>query len=194
VKDVTTVAPHHPTPVLTGAAAAQDTTAAHALADEVAALRREVRDLRDRAEISDLIGRYTVLLDTQDQDGFDGTWPASVFTDDVRLHFPIGVHEGIPGVAEFHYRAKLRFDRTIHLSSNHEVRLDGDRARVRCHMHATHVHHPSPQAPDRIGALFTIGGHGEGEAVRTPRGWRIREWGFHLAWADGPGPDGTPVL
>ena len=165
-----------------------------AMADELAALRREVARLRDRAEIEELIDRYTVLLDTQDDHGFDRTWPATVFTDDVRLSFPIGSHQGIGGAAEFHYRAKQRFDRTLHLSSNHQVRLDGDRARVRCHLIATHVHHPSASAPDRIGPLFDIGGHYLGEAVRTERGWRFREWGFHLSWAEGPGPDGTAVL
>jgi hypothetical protein len=186
------MAPHY-TPALKGTVA-QDATVPRGLADEVAALRREVHRLRDRAEISELMDRYTVLLDTQDDHGFDGTWPATVFTDDVRLHFPIGTHHGIAGVAEFHYRAKVRFARTIHLSGNHVVQLDGDRARVRCHMVATHVHHPSPEAPDRIGELFDLGGHGSGEAVRTPRGWRLREWGFTPTWAEGPGPDGTPVM
>ncbi|WP_331765276.1 nuclear transport factor 2 family protein (plasmid) [Streptomyces sp. NBC_01384] len=164
------------------------------VAAEVAALRRTVCELRDRAEINELIDRYVILLDTQDDHGFDSTWPATVFTDDVRLHFPIGIHEGLEGVAEFHHAGKVRFDRTLHLSANHAITLDGDRARVRMHLLATHVHHPSPDAPDRIGTLFDIGGHYGGEAVRTERGWRFSEWGFHLTWAAGPGPDGKPVM
>ncbi|MGW2492625.1 nuclear transport factor 2 family protein [Streptomyces sp. NPDC001606] len=187
-----TIAPHHttgPEDVLVS-----DAAVLHGLTDELAALRREVRRLTDRAELSALLDRYTVLLDTQDDHGFDAHWPATVFTEDVRLHFPIGTHEGLAGVAEFHYRAKIRFARTIHLSGNHIVQLDGDRARVRCHMVTTHVHRPAPQRPDRIGALFQLGGFGVGEAVRTAEGWRLSEWGFTATWADGPGPDGTPVM
>jgi hypothetical protein len=155
---------------------------------ELAVLRRQVRELTDRAAISELIDRYVVLLDTQDENGFDESWPRTVFTEDVRLHFPIGTHEGLAGVAEFHLAAKQKFDRTLHLSANHAVRLDGDRAQVRFHLIATHVHH------DGGVPLFDIGGHYTGEAVRTAAGWRFREWGFHLTWASGPGPDGEPVM
>lgn len=158
------------------------------VAGDLAALRHQVRELTDRAAISELIDRYVVLLDTQDENGFDESWPRTLFTEDVRLHFPIGTHEGIPGVAEFHHAAKQKFDRTLHLSANHVIRLDGDRAHVRFHLIATHVHH------DGGAPLFDIGGHYTGEAVRTTAGWRFREWGFHLTWASGPGPDGKPVM
>lgn len=156
---------------------------------EVEALRRRVRELGDRMEIQALIDRYVTLLDTQDEDGFDESWPATVFTDDVRLRFPIGSHRGLEGVAGFHHRAKARFDRTLHTASNYAVRLDGDRARVRLHMTATHVHGDKPTGP-----FFGIGGPCGGLAVRTERGWRLAEWEYDLTWASGPGPNGTPLV
>ncbi|MFI9782935.1 nuclear transport factor 2 family protein [Kitasatospora sp. NPDC051984] len=158
------------------------------LAAELAALRARVQELTDGAEISALINRYVTLLDTQDEHGYDETWPPTVFTDDAVLHFPIGTHRGIDGVARFHYEAKAKFDRTLHLSANHVISLDGDRGTVRFHVVATHVHHREAGA-----ALFDIGGHYGGVVVRTPQGWRFQEWSFNLTWADGPGPDGTPV-
>ncbi|MFE5580130.1 nuclear transport factor 2 family protein [Kitasatospora sp. NPDC056531] len=161
---------------------------------ELTALRGRVAELTDRAEISALIDRYVTLLDTQDENGYDETWPPTVFTDDVLLHFPIGTHEGIDGVARFHYEAKARFDRTLHLSANHAIRLDGDRGTVRFHVVATHVHRREAGEQGAPAALFDIGGHYGGVVVRTSQGWRFKEWSFNLTWADGPGPDGTPVL
>ncbi|MGP3922542.1 nuclear transport factor 2 family protein [Streptomyces sp. 8N616] len=146
-----------------------------------ALLEEQIRKLVDRSEIAALIDRYVVLLDTQDEAGFDDSWPRSIFTENVRLSFPIGDHEGLDGVAEFHYQAKRKFDRTHHLASNYLIGLDGDRAGVRFHMLATHVH------PGE-GPLFDIGGHYEGEAVRTAEGWRFQRWAFHLTWSAGPKP------
>ncbi|GHF64549.1 hypothetical protein GCM10010218_52660 [Streptomyces mashuensis] len=154
--------------------------------DELAELRAQVRELTDRAAINELLDRYIVLLDTQDENGFDDTWPPTVFTDDVRMTFPVGTCEGLSDVAQLHHVAKNRFARTLHLSSNHTVALDGDRAEVRLHVVATHVHHPSGE--DR--PHFDIGGYYKGEAVRTEAGWRLRTWAFHLVWSTGPGPDG----
>ncbi|MFF7983462.1 hypothetical protein ACFZDK_30835 [Streptomyces sp. NPDC007901] len=47
-------------------------------------------------------------------------------------------------------------------------------------------------APDPDGR-FDIGGYGEGEAVRTPDGWRLRRWRFRLLWSDGAGPRPGPA-
>ncbi|MCD9193526.1 nuclear transport factor 2 family protein [Streptomyces albireticuli] len=156
---------------------------------ELTELHIQVRALADRAAISELVDRYVVLLDTQDADGFDDSWPATVFTDDVELAFPVGTWQGLEGVARFHYEAKARFAHTLHLSGNHTITLDGDEADVRLHLVATHVHHPA----DPARAHFDIGGHYAGRAVRTDDGWRFRTWGFHLDWSTGPGPDGVPL-
>lgn len=135
----------------------------------------------DRSEIADLIDRYVVLLDTQDEHGFDDTWPPAIFTEDVEMSFPVGGHKGLPGLAEFHYEAKRKFDRTHHIAANYLIDINGDQADVRFHMRATHVHKGA-------GELFDIGGHYTGEAVRTVHGWRFRRWAFHWTWSAGPKP------
>lgn len=162
---------------------------------DIDALRARIGALTDRAEISELIDRYVTLLDTQDDHGYDGTWPRTVFTEDCRLEFPVGTVEGLDKVAAFHFDRKSRFARTHHLASNYGIRTDGDTARVRLHLVAVHVHHDDGPDP---GGRFDIGGYSEGEAVRTPHGWRLRRWRFHLMWSDGvgprPGPDPRALL
>lgn len=156
---------------------------------ELDALRAQVRHLADRAEIAELIDRYITLLDTQDDHGFDDTWPRTVFTEDCRLEFPVGTVEGLHGAAGFHFDRKSRFARTHHLAANYGIRLDGDTARVRVHLVASHVHQDDGPDP---GGRFDIGGYSEGEAVRTPDGWRLRRWRFSLMWSDGAGPRPGP--
>ncbi|MCH0564270.1 MULTISPECIES: nuclear transport factor 2 family protein [unclassified Streptomyces] len=156
---------------------------------ELDALQAQLRTLVDRAEITDLIDRYVTLLDTQDDHGYDDTWPRSVFTDDCRLEFPVGTVEGRHTAAAFHFDRKSRFARTHHLASNYGIQVDGDTARVRVHLFASHVHHGDGPDP---GGRFDIGGVAEGEAVRTPAGWLLRRWRFHLMWSDGAGPRPGP--
>ncbi|MBZ3907932.1 nuclear transport factor 2 family protein [Streptomyces griseiscabiei] len=159
-------------------------------ADLTEPLARQLSRLAERAAISDLIDRYTVILDDQDRDGFDATWPRAFFTEDCRLDFPIGGHHGLDGLAEFHHRAKRNFTATHHLSSNHLIRLDGDRADVRFQMIAVHLHPRAVRERAQVdpGELFRIGGHYEGETVRTPDGWRFSRWTFHVVWTDGVSP------
>ena len=64
--------------------------------------------------------------------------------------------------------SRRTFARTHHISSNYDIQLDGDHARVRVHLTAVHV--PLRDEPARH---FVIGGHYEAEAVRTEPGWRI---------------------
>ncbi|GAA3302657.1 nuclear transport factor 2 family protein [Streptomyces cinereospinus] len=157
---------------------------------ELDALRDRVRDLADRAEITELIDRYVTLLDVQDRHGYDDTWPRTVFTEDCRLEFPVGTVRGLDTAAAFHFDRKSRFARTHHLAANHGIALDGDTARVRVHLFASHVHHDDGPDP---GGRFDIGGYSEGEAVRTADGWRISRWRFQLVWSDGAGPRPGPA-
>ncbi|GAB3647949.1 nuclear transport factor 2 family protein [Streptomyces sparsus] len=159
------------------------------MTSDVDRLRTRVRELADRAEITDLVSRYVILLDTQDDLGFDDCWPRSVFTEDVRLEFPLGTFQGLDGLAEFHHRAKAKFARTHHLAANHLVELSGDTATVRCQMLATHVQTEQARAqagPD-LAPLFEVGGYYLAEAVRTPDGWRFRSWTCRVVWHQGTG-------
>jgi hypothetical protein len=144
----------------------------------------QLRELTDRAAITRLCDRYTMHLDA-DRDNDE--WLGSVFTPDAHLTFPFGEYQGLAGLAEFQQMARTTFARTHHLSSNYSVDLDGDKARVRAHLMAVHV--PRSAEP---GLHFTIGGHYDAQAVRTPDGWRIRQLVFDLVWNAGQAPGGKP--
>ncbi len=148
-----------------------------------------VRALLDRSEIDAVITRYFVGLDER---RFTDAWVRSIFTDDVRLTFPIGDHTGTAGLAESSRQGVAPFVRTLHHSTNHVIDLDGDRAAIRATLVADHIHPPKVVASRGPGATsrFTIGAHVEGEAVRTGRGWRISRLTMVLAWTEGRPPTG----
>lgn len=85
-------------------------------------------------------------------------------------------NRGIDGVAEFNRSARAKWARTHHLSANHLVSLDGDRATVRGHLLVTHV------GGDDQASRLSTGSRFDAAAVRAPDGWRIRELVFHLVW------------
>ncbi|MEU1433725.1 nuclear transport factor 2 family protein [Streptomyces sp. NPDC005786] len=152
--------------------------------ETVAALRAELRELSDRAELTALGDRYVTHLD---RDRHRDDWFGSVFTDDVHLTFPMGEYKGTAGLAEFQNLARATFERTHHTASNYTTELDGDRARIRAHLTAVHV-----RTAAEPGTHFTIGGHYEADAVRTADGWRINRFVFELVWHEGQGPQGAP--
>jgi hypothetical protein len=139
----------------------------------------------DRAEITDLVNRYVITLDTHDELGCDDEWYRTIFTEDVKLEFPIGGYDGVPGLAGFQTAARAKWDRTHHVGTNCVVNLDGDHATVRAQVLGTHVHlrdqgtEPLPH--------FTVGGYYDAEAVRTTGGWRFRRLALHVVWTTGPG-------
>ncbi|WP_455354484.1 nuclear transport factor 2 family protein [Streptomyces sp. SYSU K217416] len=153
--------------------------------DEIAALRDRLRTLTDRAEIRDLFDRYVVSLDLIGErdyaDDYDDDWFRTVFTEDARFVFPIGDHKGVEGFAAFQREARARWARTHHITANHVVDVDGDRAVIRAHQFATHVHPGSPA----LGSHFDVGGCYEVRAVRTGEGWRFDDVAFHVVWATG---------
>jgi hypothetical protein len=154
-------------------------------------MRHLLQDLTDRAAISQLIDRYTILLDTQDEKGCDDDWPRYLFAEDCHLTFPIGSYQGLDRLAEFHLRAKQRFVRTHHVSTNHTIVIhDEDRADVRFQMLAVHEHlaQTRQRQPTDPGPLFKIGGYYDAETVRTADGWRFRKWTFHVVWTEGVAP------
>jgi hypothetical protein len=141
----------------------------------------QLRTLTDRAALTDLVDRYVITLDTHDEKSHDDSWYGTIFTDDVRLRFPIGGYDGTAGLAQFETDAKARWDRTHHVSSNCVVEIHGDRAAVRAQMQATHVHlGEEPKRPH-----FRIGGYYDADAVRTSAGWRFRRLALHVVWTSG---------
>ncbi|MET9608689.1 nuclear transport factor 2 family protein [Streptomyces sp. NPDC006512] len=149
--------------------------------DDIADLRAQVRILRDRADLRELFDRYVTALDTYGEAEHYGPGFAELFTEDVTFAFPIGTAAGIEGFTAFQREAGARWARTHHLSANHSIDLDGDRATLRVQQLTAHVHRGGPGSARR----FEVGGHCVAGAVRTDSGWRLNRVAFHVVWDSG---------
>ena len=151
-------------------------------------LRRQVRALTDRAEITDLMDRY---LRSLDEGAFDEEWARAFHTEDVTAEMPIGTVHGRPALLAHVRRGMALFDRTVHLGTNAVAEVDGDRATVRGAQLNTHV------LADGSGGVFVSAGHADTELVRTADGWRISASALRVVWTQGPPPrlpdDCTPA-
>lgn len=124
-------------------------------------------DLADRAEITDLIARYAVLVDT-------GQWQAvaELFVPDARVDFSaFGAPVMTPAeLVDFLAGSLGIFRRTQHLMGLPVVDLDGDSARAR-----TSCLNPmviDAEAPPNA-AVWLIGLWYDDELRRTASGWRF---------------------
>ncbi|TDW24238.1 nuclear transport factor 2 family protein [Kribbella kalugense] len=149
---------------------------------EIARLRDQVRLLTDRVEISRLIDQFFVSLDTRDDRPFDDDWARSLLTEDIAVSFPVGHHQGIDTLVQVEREAMALFGPTQHLTANHLIDIDGDRATLRWDVIQTH----NLREPGRD--LFVSAGSYDGEAIRTAVGWRLRYLAYTLAWRTGQPP------
>ncbi len=133
-----------------------------------------LQELSDRACIGDVLVREAGAMDRSDWE----TWE-SQFTPDALIDYT--ANDGACGnPAEV--RAWLsvvlgRFTACQHLSSNHEISLQGDRATVRSMQYIG----VKADAPDGPRVLFS-GIWFRDEFVRTDSGWRICSRIEELAW------------
>ncbi|MEU0045986.1 nuclear transport factor 2 family protein [Streptomyces werraensis] len=142
-------------------------------------MRRQVRALTDRAAVTDLISRY---LRSLDEGVLDDDWARAFHTEDVVAEMPIGTVRGRDAVLDRVRRGMALFDRTVHLSTNDVVEIDGDRATVRGAQLSTHV------LADGSQEVFVSAGHTETELVRTDEGWRISATALRVVWTRGTPP------
>ena len=128
--------------------------------------------LADRAELTELMGRYA---DIADQKEFTRL-PGLVFTDPLTLDFTSVTGAPPMAVSLPDYVASLRstfepFAATHHAITGHVLDVDGDRARIHAHVRAEHW---LPDEPGRAGGnRWLVVGFYDNEAVRTPDGWRL---------------------
>ena len=94
----------------------------------------QLRWLVDRAAISDRLLDFARCLDTRDWEGY-----LANFTEDAELQLPFGTFSGRDRIAEGATHGLDHFDATLHLSTNHVIELDQDRARSRSYVCVAHV-------------------------------------------------------
>ena len=137
----------------------------------------DVRRLLDRAEIADLITRYTRCVDTGKVDGFD-----RVFTDDATIDYTASGGATGP-VAEVKAwmadEAIPLFAQTQHLVGQVETEFTGD---DEAHVTAYFWNPIRIQLPDAEPFDMEIGGLYEHDLVRTGDGWRSRRLVEHVLW------------
>lgn len=154
---------------------------------ENAVVNARLLDALNKAEIGELIDRYIVLLDTaEDPDRADEEY-LKVFTEDVRLTFPIGRRRGVEGLAEFQRQACRAWERTYHQSGNHLVELAGDQAQVSAQVLAVHIESGSDPVGVQHANRLDVGGRYVASAVLTRDGWRVAALEFVVTWTCGMG-------
>lgn len=134
----------------------------------------------ERDEIVETCVRMAWLADHRRWDRFD-----EVFADRVHVDYTsIGGGEAADLRREelvSSWRATLgELDATQHLTGNHLVSIDGERAECTASFQATHVR-ANPQG----GPLWVLGGDYRFTLELTPKGWRIDAVTMTAVWADG---------
>jgi hypothetical protein len=140
----------------------------------------DLQELSDRAEINDVLVRYTRAIDTGEWDRLD-----TVFTPDAEIDYTesggiaAGFAEVKPWLAEM---LPAFFPKRMHTLGQVEIRLSGDGAEV-----SAYFHNPMPiegQGDDGRGRakLVEIGGIYHHSMVRTPDGWRSRRLREEVVW------------
>jgi SnoaL-like domain len=131
---------------------------------------------QDIVEIINLINLYPVAVDTQQWSLFD-----QVFTVDARTDFGGGaVFAGLADIKQVFEAIHAPFDATQHVTTNHQVAVDGDRASCLSYVHGRFI-----RAVPAGEGMFESSGWYDDALVRTPAGWRIALRNCRTIWAGG---------
>ena len=132
-----------------------------------------LRQLLDRAEITDLLSRRGRLGDEMRYDEV-----RDVFADDVVFvsHDGIERARGADTLRDMLAGLTAKYSAFHHAITNTLVELDGDRATVRSNIVATHVLKDDPTK------TWVVKGSYHDEAIRTPNGWRLSRCQPHRIW------------
>jgi hypothetical protein len=125
----------------------------------------DVQELSDRAEITDLIVRYTRLLDQRAWDDFDGLFAPEAFIDYTALG---GSSGDLAATKQFLAQSMPMFSRTQHMLGLPEITIEGDRATSVAPCHNPMLLGSGQDAKVMVCSLWY-----HHELVRTADGWRI---------------------
>jgi len=126
--------------------------------------------LVDRAEITDLILEFARSVDEQDHRAYTNT-----FAEDGQLVLPFATLVGRDSILSMP-RPPQKMD-THHFIGNILFDIDGDTARTRTYVVATHVFDAEVRTDSA-----KAGGWYQQELARTAEGWRFTRVDLHLVW------------
>jgi hypothetical protein len=138
----------------------------------------ELQELLDRAEIEQLLVRYTRAIDTGEWDRLD-----DVFTPDAEIDYTAtgGIAAAYAEVKPWLAEMLPIFARRMHTLGQIESQVTGDEATV-----AAYFHNPMVLLQrDGSETLVEFGGIYHHDLVRTPDGWRSRRLLEELVWKRG---------
>ncbi len=131
--------------------------------------------LVDRAQISDALIAYARCADTADWKGIEG-----LFTEDGLVTTPLGPPFRGRDFGAMSGPFMARFAGTHHMSSNHAIDIDGDRATSHSYLQAVHLTRENDPS-----AHADIGGWYEHTFVRQDDTWRIAAMKLSFVWTAG---------
>jgi 3-phenylpropionate/cinnamic acid dioxygenase small subunit len=138
-----------------------------------------LRWLVDRAQISDLLFSFAAALDCKDWMQYADNYAEGGY---IELPDP----QSACGSFVLHKKDMLervpkslgRYAATHHISANHQITVEGDRAQSRSYLQAVHVR-TDPRDH------WTAGGWYDCDYVRTPSGWKFARVKLISVWLDG---------
>jgi hypothetical protein len=146
----------------------------------------DLRELSDRAEITDLVSRLGACLD---ESRFDEM--AGLLAEDATVRTPGGEAAGRAAVVAQARRSHSSDQSFQHVITNVLVDLDGDRATARANL-VVHIAVPGDRSPDDpVPAVAPRAGLGEVYRfglARTPAGWRFARVEIEPRWLSGTLP------
>jgi 3-phenylpropionate/cinnamic acid dioxygenase small subunit len=139
-------------------------------------LHRQIADLTDRSELTDLVYRLGAALDERRFEDL-----RTIYSDQARFEFSdnpeIGDLDSAIANAE---KMATHFEHTHHVITNPIIELNGDSATIRTNLVATHVLRNT-----RPGEHYDAGMVYRFTAVKTAAGWRLSHVKLQRIWSNG---------
>jgi hypothetical protein len=136
--------------------------------------------LVDRAQISDLLYSFASALDNKDWKRYADNYADNGY---IELPDPQSANGSTfilhkDKMLELVPRSLGRYDATHHISTNHQITIDGDQADSRSYLQAVHVGSKPTEH-------WTAGGWYECRYARTTQGWKFARVKLTCVWLAG---------
>lgn len=140
----------------------------------------KIQWLVDRAQISDLLYSFAAALDSKDWKRYADNYADEGYVELPDPQSAVGasfiLHKD--RMLELLPKSLGQYAATHHISTNHQITIDGDRAESRSYLQAVHV---GTEATNH----WTAGGWYDCRYVRRPEGWRFERVKLTCVWLGG---------